>query len=63
MNSTYGHDREGFLSEFFPDGTDRAEVEAGAQAPVNVNRAHRLAEMLIGARVHRKGLGYNGQLA
>jgi hypothetical protein len=38
MNSTYGHDREGFLSEFFPDGTDRAEVEAGAQALVNVNR-------------------------
>jgi DNA-binding XRE family transcriptional regulator len=45
MNSTHGYDREGFLSEFFPDGADRAEVEAGAQALVNVNRAHRLAEM------------------
>jgi len=45
MNSTHGYDREGFLSEFFPDVADRAEVEAGAQALVNINRAHRLAEM------------------
>jgi DNA-binding XRE family transcriptional regulator len=45
MNSTHGYDREGFLAEFFPDGADRAEVEVGAQALVNVNRAHRLAEM------------------
>jgi DNA-binding XRE family transcriptional regulator len=45
MNSTYGYDREGFLSEFFSDDADRAEVEAGVQALVNVNRAHRLAEM------------------
>ena len=45
MTSTHGYDREGFLSEFFPEDADRAEVEAGAQALVNINRAHRLAEM------------------
>jgi DNA-binding XRE family transcriptional regulator len=45
MSSTHGYDREGFLSEFFPDADDRAEVQAGAQALVNVNRAQRLAEM------------------
>jgi len=39
MNSTHSYDREGFLSEFFPDATDRVEVEAGAQALVNVGRA------------------------
>jgi DNA-binding XRE family transcriptional regulator len=45
MSSTHGYDREGFLSEFFPDAADRAEVEAGAQTLINVSRAHRLAEM------------------
>jgi DNA-binding XRE family transcriptional regulator len=45
MSSTYGYDRDGFLAEFFPDAEDRAEVQAGAQALINVNRAHRLAEM------------------
>jgi len=45
MNSTHGYDRESFLSELFPDAADRAEVETGAQALVNVSRAHRLAEM------------------
>lgn len=45
MSSTQGYDREGFLAEFFPDATDRAEVEAGAQILVSISRAHRLAEM------------------
>jgi len=45
MSSTHGYDRESFLSEFYPDAADRTEVEAGAQALVNINRAHRLAEM------------------
>jgi DNA-binding XRE family transcriptional regulator len=45
MSSTRSYDREGFLSEFFPDENDRARVEAGAQDLVNVSRAHRLAEM------------------
>lgn len=45
MSSTHGYDRDGFLSEFFPDAGDRAEVEAGAETLVNVSRAHRLAEM------------------
>ena len=45
MSSTHSYDREGFLTEFFPDEADRAEVEAGAQTLVNINRAHRLAEM------------------
>src|SRR5215204_201937 len=45
MSSTHSYDRESFLSEFFPDAADRAEVEAGAQALINVSRAHRLAEM------------------
>jgi DNA-binding XRE family transcriptional regulator len=45
MSSTRGFDRDGFLTEFFPADRDRAEVEAGAQALVSINRAHRLAEM------------------
>lgn len=45
MSSTYGYDRESFLTEFFPDAKDRAEVEAGAEHLVNISRAHRLAEM------------------
>lgn len=45
MSSTHSYDRESFLSEFYPDAADRAEVETGAQALINVNRAHRLAEM------------------
>jgi DNA-binding XRE family transcriptional regulator len=45
MSSSHSYDREGFLAEFYPDATDQAEVEAGAQALVNINRAHRLAEM------------------
>lgn len=45
MNTTRGYDREDFLSEFFPDTGDRAEVESGAQALINASRAHRLAEM------------------
>src|SRR5262245_64947978 len=32
MSSTHGYDREGFLTEFFPEVDDRVEVEAGAQA-------------------------------
>jgi hypothetical protein len=39
MSSTHAYDRDGFLAEFFPDAADRAEVEAGAQAPINVSRA------------------------
>jgi hypothetical protein len=45
MSSTHGYDRDAFLAEFFPDAGDRAEVEAGTQALINVSRAHRLAEM------------------
>lgn len=45
MSSTHGYDRDGFLSEFFPDAAERAEVEAGAEALIHVSRAHRLAEM------------------
>ena len=45
MSSTHSYDRESFLSEFYPDAGDRAEVEEGAQTLINVNRAHRLAEM------------------
>jgi DNA-binding XRE family transcriptional regulator len=45
MSTTHGYDREGFLSEFFPDPADRAEVEAGAEQLVHANRAHRLVEM------------------
>jgi DNA-binding XRE family transcriptional regulator len=45
MNSTHSYDRQSFLSEFFPDANDRAAVEVGAQALINVNRAHRLAEI------------------
>lgn len=45
MSSTHSYDRDSFLSEFFPDGNDRAEVESGAEHFVNVSRAHRLAEM------------------
>jgi DNA-binding XRE family transcriptional regulator len=45
MSSTHSYDREGFLSEFFPDAADRVAVEQGAQALINLSRAHRLAEM------------------
>jgi DNA-binding XRE family transcriptional regulator len=45
MSTTGSYDREGFLSEFYPDADDRTEVEAGAQTLVNLSRAHRLAEM------------------
>jgi len=45
MSSTHSYDREGFLSEFFPDGEDRAEVESGARELVGLSRAYRLAEM------------------
>lgn len=45
MSGTHGYDREGFLSEFYPDAGDRAEVEEGAQVLINISRAHRLAEM------------------
>jgi DNA-binding XRE family transcriptional regulator len=45
MNSTHSYDRESFLSEFFPDSADRAKVEVGAEALINISRAHRLAEM------------------
>ena len=45
MSSTHGYDRDGFLTEFFPDAADRTEVEAGAETLINVSRAHRLAEM------------------
>lgn len=45
MSNTHSYDREGFLSEFFPDADDRAEVEAGAEALVNLSRAYRLADM------------------
>jgi hypothetical protein len=45
MSSTHSYDREGFLSEFFPDADDRYEVEVGAQALIDVSRAHRLAEV------------------
>lgn len=48
MSSTHGYDREGFLSEFFPDAGDRNEVEVGAQALISISRAHRLAEMRRG---------------
>ncbi|MFC7243351.1 hypothetical protein ACFQO7_12765 [Catellatospora aurea] len=45
MSSTYGYDRDGFLTEFFPDQADRAEVEAGAEHLVNVSRADLCAEV------------------
>ncbi|GAA1397315.1 XRE family transcriptional regulator [Catellatospora coxensis] len=45
MTSTSGYDRDGFLTEFFPDQADRAEVEAGAEHLINVSRATRLVEM------------------
>lgn len=44
MSSTHSYDHEGFLSEFFPDADDRAQVEGGAQALIGVSRAHRLAD-------------------
>jgi hypothetical protein len=31
MSTTHSYDRESFLREFFPEGDERAEVEAGAQ--------------------------------
>lgn len=43
--STHSYDREEFLSEFFPDAHEQAEVETGAQNLVNLSRAHRLADM------------------
>jgi DNA-binding XRE family transcriptional regulator len=45
MGGTHSYDRESFLSEFYPDAGDRAEVEQGTQNLINVNRAYRLAEM------------------
>jgi DNA-binding XRE family transcriptional regulator len=45
MSATHGYDSDGFLAEFFPDETDRREVEAGAARLVAENRAHRLAEV------------------
>ncbi|MFD6391429.1 XRE family transcriptional regulator [Nocardia sp. NPDC060259] len=45
MSSTHSYDRNGFLEEFFPDDTERAEVESGAEHLVAVSRAMRLAEM------------------
>ena len=45
MSSTHSYDREAFLAEFFPDPDDRTQVEIGAQALVNLSRAHRLADM------------------
>ncbi|MEU8000179.1 XRE family transcriptional regulator [Catellatospora sp. NPDC049111] len=45
MSSTSGYDRDAFLTEFFPDQADRAEVEAGAEHLINVSRATRLVEM------------------
>ncbi len=45
MTGTQGYDRDSFLSEYFPDAADRAEVEAGADTLINISRAHRLAEM------------------
>jgi DNA-binding XRE family transcriptional regulator len=45
MTSPNTYDREAFLTEFFPNPADRAQVESGAQTLVNINRAHRLAEM------------------
>jgi DNA-binding XRE family transcriptional regulator len=45
MTSTHGYDRDSYLAEFFPDATDRPEVETGADALININRAHRLTEM------------------
>jgi hypothetical protein len=45
MSATHGYDSDGFLAEFFPDETDRREVETGAARLVAENRAHRLAEV------------------
>jgi DNA-binding XRE family transcriptional regulator len=45
MSSTHGYDRDSFLAEFYPDGADRSEVEAGAEHLIDVSRATRLAEM------------------
>lgn len=45
MSSTHGYDRNSFLNEFYPDETDRAEVEAGAEHLIKVSRAYRLAEV------------------
>ncbi|WP_155369610.1 XRE family transcriptional regulator [Catellatospora vulcania] len=45
MSSTSGYDQDGFLTGFFPDEADRAEVEAGAEHLINVSRATRLVEM------------------
>ncbi|MFD3592654.1 XRE family transcriptional regulator [Nocardia sp. NPDC058640] len=45
MSNTHSYDRDSFLTEFFPDAEDRAEVEAGAEHLVAVSRAVRLADM------------------
>lgn len=45
MSGTHGYDRDSFLSEFYPDPADRAEVEKGAESLINTSRAQRLAEM------------------
>ena len=50
MSSTHGYSRESFLSEFYPDASDRAEVEAGAQALVSICCMQWLAE--IAERMH-----------
>jgi adenylate cyclase class 2 len=61
MSSTHSYDRDGFLSEFFPQAGDRAEVEAGAQALISVGqvreievkyRVHDLAAVEEALRVH-----------
>ncbi|CCF61597.1 XRE family transcriptional regulator [Nocardia cyriacigeorgica] len=51
MSSTHGYDRDSFLSEFFPEDSERTEVENGARHMVELSRATRLAEM-------RKRLGF-----
>lgn len=43
--STHSYDRESFLAEFFPDESERAEVEAGAARMIALSRATRLADM------------------
>jgi DNA-binding XRE family transcriptional regulator len=45
MSSTHSYDRDGFLTEFFPEPEEREEVEAGAEHLINISRATRLVEM------------------
>ena len=45
VSDVHSYDRDGFLSEFYPEPAARAEVEAGAELLVAASRAHRLAEM------------------